>query len=65
MSEVWMRVARDKYELPEVVAGSVQELAWLCGVKITSIYSSMCHDKKDGRRQRYVKVEVEDDDERY
>ena len=59
---IWMKVSRDKYELPEVVAGSVQELAWKCGVKVTTIYSSICHYNKDERRQRYVKVEIDEDE---
>ena len=63
MSTVWMRVSNDIYELPEVVAGTVQELAYLCGVKRTSIYSSICHYNKDERRQRYVKVEIEEDED--
>ena len=62
MSTIWLKVSRDKYELPEVVAGSIQELAWRCGVKTTSIYSSISHYKKEGWRPKYVKVDVEEDD---
>lgn len=62
METIWMRVSKDKYELPEVVAGSVQELAWKCGIKVTSIYSSICHDKKDGRRPKYIQVQIEEED---
>lgn len=57
---IWMSVSRDKYEYPIHMAESIEELAELCGVKVTSIRSYICHAKKDGRWCKYVKVEVED-----
>lgn len=58
---LWMAVSRDKYELPLAVADSIEELAELCGVKVTSIRSYICHAKKYGTRCKYVVVEVEDE----
>lgn len=55
-----MSVSKDKYELPLVVADSVEELAELCGVKVRSIREYMSHSKKNGRRCKYIKVKVED-----
>lgn len=63
MSTIWLRISRDKYELPEVVAGTAQELADLCGVTRNSLVSHMCHAKAGGYWCRYIKVEVEDEDE--
>lgn len=60
MSELWMRVSPDKYEIPEVIADSIEELADKCGVKVRSIRSTICHYKTEGRRQIYVRVEVPD-----
>lgn len=60
MSELWMRVSPDKYEIPEVIADSIEELADKCGVKVRSIRSTIYHYKTEGRRQIYVRVEVPD-----
>ena len=62
--ELWLRVSRDEYELPEVVADTVQELAWRCGVSINAVRSNIGHyNKGDLKRCKYVRVEVEDEDE--
>jgi predicted DNA-binding transcriptional regulator AlpA len=56
-----MKVTNDKYELPLVVADSVQELADILGVSRNSIYSSMSHVKAgDSKSTPYRKVEVEE-----
>lgn len=60
MSELWICVSRDKYELPMVVADSVEELATICGVKVQSIRSMISHHKKDGTPTKYYRVEVEE-----
>jgi len=57
---IWMRIELDQYELPTAVAGSVSELARICGVTTDTIYSAICHAKKSGQRCRYQKVEEED-----
>lgn len=61
MSELWLKFSRDKYEFPEVIADSEEELATICGVKVKSIRQAICHYRTEGRRPRYVRVEVDDD----
>ena len=61
MSEIWMKLSRDKYEFPEVITDSIEELAVECGVKVNSIRQAICHYKTEGRRPRYMRVEVDDD----
>ena len=60
--KLYMRVTRDKYELPEAVADSVKELADMLGVKDSMIHSilSKC---KAGRISHSVYKVVEVDDE--
>ena len=57
---LWIAVSRDKYELPIAVADSIEELAELCGVKVNSIRSYICHARQSGKRCKYVAIEVED-----
>lgn len=62
---LWMKVTKDKYELPLIVAASLTELANICGVSKGSISSSIYHNIHDGVKTCYRKVEVEDDPELY
>lgn len=59
---LWEKVTSDKYELPLAVADSVPELAKILGVSETSIYSSLSHNRKEGRHTAYRKVEIPDDE---
>lgn len=63
--QIWMFVTKDKYEMPLAVADSVGELGQLIGRKKSTICSAMSRAKRRGTRCRYVKVEVEDDDDRH
>ena len=58
-----MKVTRDKYELPEAVAGSIKELAMLMGVKTNTIDHYFYLQKKYGMNCGYVKVEIDDKEE--
>ena len=65
MRRIWMQCGPPPYLLPEAVAGSVQELARLCGVSVNGIRSYISHrkHKTNGftkRAERYVVVEVEE-----
>lgn len=63
---VWMKVTHDEYELPVAVADSSRELAQICGVKLSSIYSIMSHAKNSYRNYSwspYIKVRLEDNEE--
>lgn len=57
---VWMKVTRDKYELPIAVADSASELAKMCGVSEQSVLSAICR-KKAGKLKKttYFKIEIE------
>lgn len=61
---LWMKVTNDKYELPLVVADTIQELADILGVSRDSIYSSMSHVKAgDSKSTPYRRIEIEEGDE--
>lgn len=53
-----MMVTTDKYELPLVVADSVDELAKLLGVKPNSISWQLVYSKRHGTKSRYIRVEI-------
>lgn len=59
---LWMKVTKDKYELPIAVAGSAAELARMVGKTQNAIRSRVSHAKKEPWRCSYVRVEVDDDD---
>lgn len=42
----WLRVSNDKYELPEAVADTCEELAAMCGCSPDSIRSIICKHEK-------------------
>ena len=60
---LWMEITTDDLELPLVVAGSATELARKIGKTKNNIYSSVSKAKTRGYRSRYVKVEVEVEDD--
>lgn len=59
---LWLKVSLDRYSYPEIIADSLEELVEMSGATKNTIRSSMSH-YKAGRlkRERYVKVEVEDE----
>ena len=52
---IWMKVTKDKYELPIAIADSVGELARVVGTTANCISSSICHGYGT-----YVKVIVDE-----
>lgn len=56
----WLKVTLDKYELPVVVADSVEELAQICGVLPRSIIEQISRSKKSGWRCIWKKVPKEE-----
>ena len=67
---LWMEVTRDEYELPIAVSTSVKELAELRKTTPGAIRSAMNKYKKRMETNkkkkplcRYVKVEIEEDDD--
>ena len=64
MTRVWMKVSRDKYELPVAVANSARELGIICGVNEHTIYASMSHAKRgDISHTPYVCVIIDEEDD--
>lgn len=57
---LYLEVTQDRFELPVIVADSLQELAALAGVRKTSICHAMQNAKKKGWKSRYLRVEVEE-----
>lgn len=61
MAELWLQVTSDKYELPLIVADSVEELARMTGNKVQSIRSYICHAAQFGTRCKFQRVKVRTD----
>ena len=64
MKHIWMKVTKDKYQLPLAVADSASELARICGTTPNSIVSTFSHYRK-GRIDfsSYICVQIEEGDE--
>lgn len=66
--KIYIKVSADKYELPVGVADTVQELALLTGVHISSVWRGLRNSKKQCNHVRQhlyecVEVDWEDDDD--
>lgn len=59
---LFMKVTKDKYELPIAVAESVHELSLMTGDKKMSIWNAIGHRNRTGYKTAYVRVEVDDDE---
>ena len=60
---VYMKITKDKYELPVAVAESTTELAKICGLKNSGSVRSLINEPiRLGFRATYIKVEVNEDD---
>ena len=57
---LYLKVTKDKYELPVAIADSKAELADMLGVDRTSVYRGLKH--REGVSM-YVKVEADDYDD--
>lgn len=63
MSCVWMKVTKDRYELPLVIADSCKELAWKCGVDFSVVSRSAKRKfENPNSKGQYIKVEVDEVD---
>lgn len=61
---IWMMVSKDKYELPQVIADTAQELALMVGTSKNNIQSEVSH-WEHGRlkRPKFVRVRLEIEEE--
>lgn len=57
----WMRVTKDKYELPLAVGDTAEELAKLVGVKVATIKRAICR-SNECKNQVFFKIPREPDD---
>lgn len=55
---VYMKVTRDRYELPVAVADTGDELAKLCGVSIHNVYNAIRKARLLGHNCQYVRVDI-------
>ena len=67
MKTVYMAVTADKYELPVATADTAFGLARLLGLPQNRVHEAMSKGVKwtklsDGRKVKFIKVEVEDDE---
>lgn len=60
---IWLKVTHDEYELPLVIADSLQEMANKVGTSRNAIASSYSHYIHGGPWSSYRKVEIEEDDD--
>lgn len=62
MKKIWMEVTSDKYELPVAIADSAAELAKMCGVKSSTVKTSVCHYNKHRLKKcKWRCVHIDDD----
>ena len=57
---VYMKITRDKYELPEAVADSIIELARMCGVSWRTIDGALYRNKRPKGRPKYIAVKIDE-----
>ena len=58
---VYMKITKDRYELPVAVADTGEELAKICGVSINNVYNTMRSARANGYRCQYIRVKIEED----
>lgn len=61
MSNVWMKISKDRLELPLAVADTARELAEICNTSPQCIMSVVSKGKKGVlKNPGFVKIEIED-----
>ena len=60
---IYLKVTKDKYELPLIVTEGAQELADQEGVAVNTIYSSISHYENGGQYSPYRRVRIEEGEE--
>lgn len=58
---VYMRVSKDRYELPLAIADTIKELAIICGVSPNLISSCISQSKRKGYSSEYKKVIISEE----
>lgn len=59
---LWLKVTKDKYELPLAVADTIPELAEMTGCTVSSLYTIFSK-KRNGKKKYpgYVEVKINED----
>lgn len=57
---LYMKVTKDRFELPLVVADSISELARMCGRDKGNVCRCIRESEEKGYRSMYVRVPMED-----
>lgn len=57
---LYLKITKDKYELPLAVAGSMRELSRMCRITESAVSHAMHETQRRGGRCQYIKVEVDD-----
>ena len=60
---VWVAIEGDEYELIYAIADSTRELAKMLGISHRSIYTNRSRARKGIERERYIPVDIPEDDE--
>ena len=60
---IYLKVTKDKYELPLIVTEGARELADREGVQVNTIYSSISHYEKGDQYSPYRRVRSEEEAE--
>lgn len=58
---VYIKVTKDKYQLPIFVADSSRELSEMCGVDTRIIKKTMQNAKRRGGESQYQIIKIDDD----
>lgn len=58
-----MKIGKPPLLLPEAVADTAVELAQMTGNTVGTIYSKISHAKHNGTKSRFLKVEIEDEEQ--
>ena len=56
---VYMKISKDRYELPVAVANSAYELAKICGVTNSTVCRAIRNREQKGSRSKYVRVLID------
>lgn len=60
---IYLKVTKDKYELPLIVTEGARELAEKEGVSVNTIYSSISHYERGDQYSPYRRVRIEEEAE--
>ena len=61
--KLYMKITTDEFELPIYCAGSIRELAKMCGVKSEHILDSIRNKPNKYKKREYIMVKYNDDDD--